>query len=175
MNRATRSYKHKTITTRSKRDEYTRFIQLPLFNRHKKKRAQQKENIPLETSSVITYWNDNDDDDVSVASEYSIMPVLREADLDEDDVSVASEYSIIPVLREPDLDKDEYVVDIDFDEAHDAWLENKKRLADGKYVYLCGKITNGGKSKCRRGCYDKIGLYSGCKIHYMWEEIEHHA
>ena len=65
------------------------------------------------------------------------------------------------------------VSQIDFDDARDEWLANKKRLANGNYVYLCGKLTNSGK-KCRRGCHDMIGLYSGCKIHYMWEEIEHH-
>ena len=69
--------------------------------------------------------------------------------------------------------EDEYPVDIDFDDAHDEWTANKKRLANGNYVYLCGKITGSG-NKCRRGCHDMIGLYSGCKVHYMWEEIEHH-
>lgn len=60
-------------------------------------------------------------------------------------------------------------VEIDFDDAHDEWMANKKRLANGHYVYLCGKTTVKGK-KCRRGCHDMIGLFSGCKAHYMWEE-----
>ena len=62
-------------------------------------------------------------------------------------------------------------ISIDFDDAHDEWIANKKRLANGQYVYLCGKTTGTG-SKCKRGCHDMIGLYSGCKIHFMWEENE---
>ena len=89
----------------------------------------------------------------------------------DDLVSVASsEDSVIPQgVGEEELD-----VSIDFDDAHDEWSANKKRLANGNYVYLCGKETYGAR-KCRRGCCDKIGLYSGCISHFMWEEILHHS
>ena len=58
----------------------------------------------------------------------------------------------------------------DFDEAHDEWMANKKRGPNGTYVYLCGYSSQINKRPCRRACCDKIGLYSGCKTHYMWEE-----
>ena len=86
-----------------------------------------------------------------------------------------------------------FTVDIDFDGAHDAWMANKKRKANGDYAYLCGAplkgaplkgaslingaplkgapLINGASlKKCKRYCCDKIGLYSGCRIHYSWEE-----
>lgn len=72
----------------------------------------------------------------------------------------------IPVLHENKIPNDD---SFDFDDAHDEWMANKKRLANGQYVYLCGKTTGSG-STCKRGCHDLIGLYSGCKIHFMWEE-----
>ena len=37
----------------------------------------------------------------------------------------------------------------DFDEAHDAWMENKRKLANGMYKYICCGITKMGK-KCVR-------------------------
>ena len=58
----------------------------------------------------------------------------------------------------------------DFDEAHDEWMANKKRGPNGTYVYLCGYSSQINKRPCRRACCDKIGLYSGCKTHFMWEE-----
>ena len=64
-----------------------------------------------------------------------------------------------------------FSVDIDFDGAHDAWMANKKRKANGDYAYLCGAPLKGASpKKCKRYCCDKIGLYSGCRIHYSWEE-----
>jgi len=77
-----------------------------------------------------------------------------------------------------------FSVDIDFDGAHDAWMANKKRKANGDYAYLCGAPLKGAPLKssslksaslkeaktCKRYCCDKIGLYSGCRSHYSWEE-----
>ena len=52
-------------------------------------------------------------------------------------------------------------VEIDFDEASNAWKANKKSLGNGCYKYTCIKITKTGK-KCKndslRGC-DK------CRFH----------
>jgi hypothetical protein len=62
--------------------------------------------------------------------------------------------------------------DIDFDEASAAWKCNKRKGANGTYVYTCGKITQSG-NPCKYPVHDKIGIYSGCKRHYMWEEKEH--
>ena len=78
-----------------------------------------------------------------------------------------------PIRDTTTNDREEYDVFIDFDEAHDEWMANKKRLKNGNYVYLCGKPLGQGNRKCRRGCSDGIGLYSGCTAHFMWEEIVH--
>ena len=58
-----------------------------------------------------------------------------------------------------------------FDDAHDEWVANKRRKSNGDYVYICGAPLKNGK-KCNRDCCDKIGLYSGCRQHYSWEESE---
>ena len=64
-----------------------------------------------------------------------------------------------------------YDVDIDFDEAHNSWVENKIKGENGTYYYSCGKVMKNGK-KCTHAQRDKSGLYSGCKRHYAWEEKE---
>jgi len=63
-------------------------------------------------------------------------------------------------------------VEIDFDEAHDEWTANKRRKDNGEYVYICGAPLRKGK-KCVLDCCDTIGLYSGCREHYSWEESAH--
>ena len=50
------------------------------------------------------------------------------------------------------------------------WKKNKKRKDNGSYVYTCGKPNPISGRKCMCETYDKIGLYSGCAKHYMWEE-----
>jgi hypothetical protein len=37
-----------------------------------------------------------------------------------------------------------YEVNIDFDEAHEAWMKNKMRLSNCTYKYICGKQTKKG-------------------------------
>ena len=60
--------------------------------------------------------------------------------------------------------------EIDFDDAHDEWMSNKKRGPNGTYVYICGFVKQNHKL-CQRKCCDKFGIYSGCKKHYKWEEL----
>ena len=48
------------------------------------------------------------------------------------------------------LEKTIYEVDIDFDGASEAWHMNKKRLANGCYEYICGKMTKTGRKCCRK-------------------------
>jgi len=88
---------------------------------------------------------------------------------EEETMSICSEDSEIESLDDLVLT---YETLIDFDDAHNEWMENKRKLSNGCYVYICGKILKNGK-KCQRSCLDKIGLYSGCRTHYMWEEKEH--
>jgi hypothetical protein len=57
---------------------------------------------------------------------------------------------------------------IDFNDASKEWHGNKKKMPNGMYVYMCGKKTS--NRVCTRRCHDKIGIYSGCHLHFMWEE-----
>ena len=142
-------------TTRSSVSKYAPFYQLSYFKPHKKRQTKQRP-ISISLPPAI------------------ILPDLCDDDENDDDDS-ASVYSIIPEAYDEDKDDDdEKTVEIDFDDAHDEWMANKKRLANGHYVYLCGKPTGSGKT-CRRGCHDKLGLSSGCKIHFMWEENEQNS
>ena len=50
---------------------------------------------------------------------------------------------------------------IDFDEASRCWLQNKKRLASGTYVYVCGA-----ELKCGAFCQRKPERFSDhCYMH----------
>lgn len=60
----------------------------------------------------------------------------------------------------------------DFDESSEEWNANKRKLPNGCYQYLCGKINEKTGKKCKKPNHDNIGIYSGCKMHYMWEEKE---
>lgn len=43
----------------------------------------------------------------------------------------------------------ELEVNINFDEASDAWMKNKIKTTDGEYKYICGAICKNG-NKCLR-------------------------
>ena len=74
-------------------------------------------------------------------------------------------------IQEPDPEKIQEPVPepFSFDDAHDCWMSNKKLLSNGLYAYLCLKPLSNGKT-CKNICCDKIGLYGGCKLHFMWDE-----
>jgi hypothetical protein len=55
----------------------------------------------------------------------------------------------------------EYTVDIDFDEASEGWMANKRKLANGMYRYICGFQKTDGK-KCMRA---PAANQSGCWYH----------
>jgi hypothetical protein len=61
-----------------------------------------------------------------------------------------------------------YSVDIDFDEASEAWRANKKPLANGMFKYICGCPTKSG-SKCMRP--PKTG-HQFCATHIKEEKKE---
>lgn len=161
--------------TRSIKTNNTRFIQLPSYNKHKNKKVYKTPGKPryskqFASAETTTYLN-------------TIIPIQSDINTDDGYSIASSEDSYIPEgvgqeeeadeIDENDEEEDNDIKNIDFDDAHDEWIANKKRLANGNYVYLCGKVLNETR-KCRRGCYDKIGLYSGCKSHFMWEENQHH-
>ena len=96
-------------------------------------------------------------------------------DHEEDTESICSEESEIESFSDDECTLDSsstYEEPIDFDDAHDAWMANKKRGPMGNFVYICGYVLPNHKL-CQKDCCDKIGLYSGCKKHYMWEEKIH--
>jgi len=41
-----------------------------------------------------------------------------------------------------------YDVDIDFDEASEAWRANKKSIGNGQYKYVCSKMVNDKRCGC---------------------------
>jgi hypothetical protein len=60
-----------------------------------------------------------------------------------------------------------YSVDIDFDEAREAWRENKKSLPNGMFKYVCGCPTKSG-SKCAR--VPKTG-HQYCSTHIVNQDV----
>ncbi len=63
-----------------------------------------------------------------------------------------------------------YAVEIDFDEASEAWRANKKPMPNGMFKYICGCITKSG-SKCMR--LPKTG-HQFCTIHVNQESNQVH-
>lgn len=54
-----------------------------------------------------------------------------------------------------------YVVNIDFDSASKAWLQNKKKSGEGQYTYICGHLTKKGLA-----CNNKLMKNKkSCHIH----------
>jgi len=53
-------------------------------------------------------------------------------------------------------DKGIYEVNIEFDEAHEAWMKNKQQLSNCTYKYICGEITKKG-TRCLNN--------PNCKLH----------
>jgi hypothetical protein len=54
-----------------------------------------------------------------------------------------------------------YSVDIDFDEASEAWKSNKKSIGNGQYKYICLAITKTGGS-CKR---ESLSGLNFCSLH----------
>jgi len=54
-----------------------------------------------------------------------------------------------------------FQVEIDFDEASNAWKANKKSTGNGCYKYICLKKTKAGKDCCR----DSVAGSEFCKMH----------
>jgi len=54
-----------------------------------------------------------------------------------------------------------YEVNIDFDEASEAWRSNKKHTGNGMFKYICCGITKSG-NKCNR---QPLSNSDYCKLH----------
>lgn len=144
------------MVTRSKSGPKYHYIQLAAKSK-KMRSNRQTVSKTLVYDYEPRYWVE-DDTLILVKPEEMKSTIKIEED---DDESVVTEYDDILRHQKP----------IDFDEAHDAWMANKKRTSHGCYVYLCGKILTTGKP-CRNARCDSTGLYSGCKRHYAWEEAD---
>lgn len=62
----------------------------------------------------------------------------------------------MPVNIQQNILKNLLEVNIDFDEAINAWRSNKKSVGNGHYKYICQVITpdkNNKNKKCERVCY----------------------
>lgn len=55
--------------------------------------------------------------------------------------------------------------DINFDEASQMWMKNKKKHANCTYTYVCGYITRNG-TPCQNKPYAKKKDCPHCHIHY---------
>jgi hypothetical protein len=60
---------------------------------------------------------------------------------------------------------EQFEVNIDFDEASDAWKINKKSIGNSSYKYVCSVEKNG--KKCGKSCYKEL-LY--CWQHRKYNE-----
>jgi hypothetical protein len=56
---------------------------------------------------------------------------------------------------------DLYTVEINFDEAIDAWRANKKSIGNGHYKYICLQKTKSG-NQCKR---ESLKFCDHCKMH----------
>lgn len=57
-----------------------------------------------------------------------------------------------------------YSVNINFDEASQEWLKNKKRIGQGMYKYKCIGIT-----KKNKPCFNSAECNGYCKLHKKQE------
>ena len=55
-----------------------------------------------------------------------------------------------------------YEVNIDFDEASEAWNSNKIRTSNGEYKYVCGEHNTHTGKYCKRKLY---GTSNKCRSH----------
>ncbi len=61
-----------------------------------------------------------------------------------------------------DIPKNTLEVNIDFDDAINAWRSNKKSLGNGHYKYICQVITISKNKICENSCYKGTNT---CWIH----------
>lgn len=164
---------YKAMITRSKRNGYTKFMTLTEKKKIKKEIVKNKKTeescfcVPVVTvdKSIQTDFVDIDDN-CSIQSDVTELDDLEE---------YAKNWRIRwfqEKEKEPDYWNECDLPLPNFDDAHDAWMDNKRRGDNGTYYYICGKVMKNGK-KCQRAQYDKVGIYSGCKMHFAWEEKEH--
>ena len=191
---------YKSMITRSKRNGHTKFITLT-GNKVKKIKNEVVKNKNLEDSgfcvplvtvdkSVQTDFVEKDPNIMTLFGGSKSVEHNRfskctteeeemnyncsiQSDITElDDLEKYAKHWFREKEEEPDYWKECELPLPNFDDAHDAWMENKRRGDNGTCYYICGKVMKNG-NKCQRAQSDKIGIYSGCKMHFKWEEKEH--
>jgi hypothetical protein len=167
------------IITRSNKSQSTIYTGITSERNIRKQNAKHKKKKLLVEETTIDYdvtdieeaTMDCDDTEIEEASIESDITEIEEASIESDitEIEDLKSYSIHLFKEEFMYWNDEPV--IDFDDAHDCWMANKRKGSNGTYYYICGKIQKNGK-KCERAQVDMLGLYSGCKRHFKWEESE---
>lgn len=162
----TRSKSNKMIT-RSNKSNSTIYTVLINERKIRKQNAKHKKKQLLVEEATIDY----DVTDIEEATIDCDDTEIEEASIESDitDIEEIDGYAIDLFKEEFMYWNDEPV--IDFDDAHDCWMANKRKGSNGTYYYICGKIQKNGK-KCERAQVDMLGLYSGCKRHFKWEESQ---
>jgi hypothetical protein len=62
--------------------------------------------------------------------------------------------------------KQKYHVEINFDEASEAWKTNKKYIGNGSYKYICLQKTKAG-NPCKKKALPTCDF---CKLHHIMNE-----
>ena len=151
------------IITRTRSARSTKFLELgPTTEFQLRKQNRKKE--------IKTKKNEKQYVDACVQTDDSYFANQIEKEI-ESDVTELDDLMRYRELLDFDTEKEdlEYWKDCDFDDAHEAWMENKRKGENGTYYYICGKIMKNG-IKCVHPQCDLSGVYSGCKRHYAWEE-----
>jgi hypothetical protein len=60
-----------------------------------------------------------------------------------------------------------YEVNIDFDEASEAWHQNKKQVSPGHFKYICTALKKDG-TKCGNSCFKTNDRLFENEISYCW-------
>ena len=159
---------------RSQKTSLTLMHELPLTVKRIPKKMEKKEShiVYLSESGSIA---SSEDSVIDSSLDYDSEDPVIDSSLDYDSEDSVIDSSLDYDSEDPVIEMSDYEFncsEIDFDDAHDEWMANKKRGPTGTYVYICGKKMKNDK-KCQHATCDKIGIYSGCRRHYMWEEKEH--
>jgi len=163
---STRSSTKQIVTRSNASGKAIEFMELPQRQVRKQRKTKAVSDVTSSSDDLTTEQsNGSDSDYIDDPDEFST--IYSDSVFESDSASVMTTDSFLDIIVNR-----EYEVAIDFDDAHDSWMANKKRTANGNYVYICGYTLSNHKL-CQRACCDKIGIYSGCKTHYMWEEKIH--
>lgn len=135
------------MKTRSYVKYNTRSKQVPTFERYKKIKPSIQKNV--KTPDLKT-------------------PDLKTIDLKTIDLKTFTKQTKLDKTSHfMSVDVNYWIEPVDFDDAHDCWIANKRWDGNG-YIYICGKPLR--TRKCQKATIDNIGLFGGCSDHFKWDE-----